>query len=40
MSKQRVESLLDAVNNEEKKVQDKVKVQKVKANPKKAEKDW
>ena len=40
MSKQRVESLLDAVNNEEKKVQDKVNVQKVKANPKKAEKDW
>jgi len=40
MSKQRVESLLDAVNNEEKKVQDKVNVQKVKTNPKKAEKDW
>ena len=40
MSKQRVESLLDAVNNEEKKVQDKVNLQKAKANPKKAEKDW
>lgn len=40
MSKQRLESLLDAVNNEEKKVQDKVNLQKVKANPKKAEKDW
>ena len=40
ISKQRLESLLDAVNNEEKKVQDKVNLQKVKANPKKAEKDW
>ncbi len=40
MSKQRIESLLDAVNNEEKKVQDKVNLQKVKGNPKKAEKDW
>lgn len=40
LSKQRLESLLDAVNNEEKKVQDKVNLQKAKANPKKAEKDW
>jgi tetratricopeptide (TPR) repeat protein len=40
ISKQRVENLLDAVNNEEKKVQDKVNKQKVQANPKKAEKDW
>jgi tetratricopeptide (TPR) repeat protein len=40
ISKERLESLLDAVNNEEKKVQDKVNLQKVKANPKKAEKDW
>ncbi len=40
MSKQRLESLLDAVNNEEKKVQDKVNLQKVKANPKKTDKDW
>ncbi len=40
MSKQRVESLLDAVNNEEKKVQDKVNLQKVKTAPKKTEKDW
>jgi hypothetical protein len=32
--------MLDAVNNEEKKVQDKVNQQKVKVNPKKAEKDW
>jgi tetratricopeptide (TPR) repeat protein len=40
ISKQRVENLLDAVNNEEKKVQDKVNKQKVQVNPKKAEKDW
>lgn len=40
ISKQRVENLLDAVNNEEKKIQDKVNKQKVQANPKKAEKDW
>lgn len=40
LSKQRVESLLDAVNNEEKKVQDKVNMQKAKGAPRKAEKDW
>ena len=40
ISKQRLENLLDAVNNEEKKIQDKVNKQKVQANPKKAEKDW
>jgi len=40
ISKQRLENLLDAVNNEEKKVQDKVNKQKVQTNPKKAEKDW
>lgn len=40
ISKQRVENLLDAVNNEEKKVQDKVNKQKVLVTPKKAEKDW
>lgn len=40
IGKQRVENLLDAVNNEEKKIQDKVNKQKVRANPKKAEKDW
>lgn len=40
VSKQRLQNLLDAVNNEEKKVQDKVNKQKVQANPKKAEKDW
>ena len=40
VSKQRSQNLLDAVNNEEKKVQDKVNKQKVRTNPKKAEKDW
>jgi tetratricopeptide (TPR) repeat protein len=40
VSKQRLQNLLDAVNNEEKKVQDKVNKQKVRANPEKAEKDW
>ena len=40
ISKQRLENLLEAVNNEEKKVQDKVNKQKVQTNPKKAEKDW
>ncbi|TBX71146.1 tetratricopeptide repeat protein [Flavobacterium silvisoli] len=40
VSKQRIDNLLDAVNNEEKKVQDKVNKQKVQANPKKTEKDW
>jgi len=39
-SKQRIKNLLDAVNNEEKKVQEKVNAQKVQANPKKPEKDW
>lgn len=39
-SKQRIENLLDAVNNEEKKVQDKVNAQKVKAKSSKNEKDW
>ncbi len=40
ISKQRLESLLDAVNNEEKKIQDKVNAQKVKGKPTKTEKDW
>jgi tetratricopeptide (TPR) repeat protein len=40
ISKERLQNLLDAVNNEEKKVQDKVNKEKVKANPKKPEKDW
>jgi len=38
--KQRVENLLDAVNNEEKKIQDKVNAQKVKGKPVQTEKDW
>lgn len=40
ISKQRLESMLDAVNNEEKKVQNKVNAQKVKGKPTKTEKDW
>lgn len=39
-SKQQIENLLDAVNNEEKKIQDKVNAQKVKGRPVKQEKDW
>lgn len=39
-NKQRIQNLLDAVNNEEKKVQDKVNAQKVKAQTSKNEKDW
>jgi hypothetical protein len=31
---------LDAVNNEEKKIQEKVNADKVKGAPRKAEKDW
>ena len=40
MSKERLENLLDAVNKEEKKVQDKVNANKVKGKPVKTEKDW
>ncbi|HLA56471.1 MAG TPA: tetratricopeptide repeat protein [Flavobacterium sp.] len=40
ISKQRLENMLDAVNNEEKKVQEKVNARKVKAHPVKSEKDW
>ena len=40
ISKQRLENLLDAVNNEEKKVQSKVNAKKVKGKPVKTEKDW
>lgn len=40
ISKDRVQNLLDAVNNEEKKIQDRVNAQKVKGSPRKAEKDW
>ena len=39
VSKQKIQNLLNAVNNEEKKVQDKVKGKEMKA-PVKAEKDW
>ncbi|WP_100844995.1 tetratricopeptide repeat protein [Flavobacterium sp. 5] len=38
--KQRMQNLLDAVNNEEKKIQDKVNANKVKGAPVKTEKDW
>ena len=40
ISKDRVQNLLDAVNNEEKKVQDKVNAKKVKGKPVQTEKDW
>ncbi|WP_281297910.1 tetratricopeptide repeat protein [Flavobacterium limnophilum] len=40
ISKQRLENLLDAVNNEEKKIQDKVNAQKAKGKPVQTEKDW
>ncbi|MBL7867616.1 MULTISPECIES: tetratricopeptide repeat protein [Flavobacterium] len=39
-SKQRIENLLDAVNNEEKKIQEKVNAKKVKGKPVQTEKDW
>jgi len=40
ISQQRLENLLDAVNNEEKKVQDKVNAKKGKGKPVQTEKDW
>jgi len=40
ISEQRTQNLLDAVNNEEKKIQDKVNAQKVKGKPVQTEKDW
>lgn len=40
ISKERLENLLDAVNKEEKKIQDKVNAKKVKGKPVKTEKDW
>ena len=40
ISKQRLENLLEAVNNEEKKVQEKVNKSKEKTTPQRAEKDW
>lgn len=39
-SKQRMENLLDALNNEEKKIQDKIKGKEVKGRPTRNEKDW
>ncbi len=39
-SKQRMDNMLDAMNNEEKKVQDKLNAKKVKGQPKRQEKDW
>lgn len=38
--KERVQNLLDAVNNEEKKIQDKVNAKKIKGKPIQTEKDW
>lgn len=38
--KQRIENLLDAVNNEEKKIQDKVKARQIKGKPVNTDKDW
>jgi uncharacterized protein HemY len=40
ISKERLQNLLDAVNNEEKKIQDKVNAKKVKGRPVQTEKDW
>lgn len=40
ISKDRLENLLDAVNNEEKKIQNKVNANKVKGKPVQTEKDW
>jgi tetratricopeptide (TPR) repeat protein len=38
--KERMKNMLDAMNNEEKKVQEKLNAKKVKAQPKKQDKDW
>ena len=40
ISQQRLENLLEAVNNEEKKIQDKVNTKKIQGKPIKTEKDW
>lgn len=40
ISKESLERLLEAVNNEEKKVQDKIKAEKVKGKPVQTDKDW
>lgn len=39
-NKQQIENLLEAVNNAEKKIQDKINAQKVKAQPATNDKDW
>ena len=40
VSKDRIQNLLEAVNNEEKKIQDKINGNKVKGKPVDNEKDW
>ena len=40
LSKEQVKSLLEAMNNQEKKVQDKINAKKVKGKPLKTKKDW
>ncbi|MBT8318612.1 MAG: hypothetical protein KJP01_00600, partial [Gramella sp.] len=40
LSPQQIQSLLEAMNNEEKKVQDKINAQKAKGMKVKTEKDW
>lgn len=40
ISKQRLENLLEAVNNEEKKVQDKINARQIKGKPVRTQKDW
>lgn len=40
LSPQQIQSLLDAMNNEEKKVQDKMNAEKHKGTPTRSEKDW
>lgn len=40
ISQQRLENLLDAVNNEEKNIQEKVNAKKAKGKPTQTEKDW
>ena len=40
LSPQQVQSLLEAMNNQEKKVQDKVNAKKVKGVPVRGKKDW
>ena len=40
ISKERLQNLMEAVNNEEKKIQDKVNAKKMKGKPVQTEKDW